>query len=483
MLSLIPSSGRGCANTSFQLLRGQHDKLARQLAPLRAIDPLQMLPLELAEMTIKYLEFRHIVSVLIVSFYYILTLGSGLLRVSKMWLELLISMPGLWVDLDFSTAKKPVSLGAVRKYIKRGHGTTTRVTLDRFGSNAERIPRYVATRCRKLNDLIIPGGLIGASILEAAPCASSLRTLIISKACQVSCDVVSQLLSHCPNLERAEFQSVSSASSRIARWEVDMPKLRTLTLDTPKIVERRGNGNFILALDTLLIKIPNIHTLSVQGWTVLPKPPLPGQSVDFSNLHQLQDLDISRLRAIMPPQLPSTIRTIAMAHCNNVPRIHRVSLVDFDLPQMVRLSLAGWSELSVGDLQACLAPSKGKVTHLDIGGCIALSSANLKEIVAHGYLDGVEELILKSCNLDDEIAMLMARNIPRLRNLDLACTKITGVGVKALVIRLEGKLEQLCLDGCHSTNIDAVELARGMGVKVAFGFPDPLSGGRRITQR
>lgn len=157
--------------------------------------------------------------------------------------------------------------------------------------------------------------------------------------------------------------------------------------------------------------------------------------------------------------------------------------MDFDLPQMTRLSLAGCFELSLVDLQACLLPSKGKVTHLDIGGCIALSSANLKELITHGYLEGIEDLVLKSCNIDDEIAMFIARNLPRLKNLDLACTKITGVGVKALVVGLEGKLEHLCLDGCHSTSIDAVELARALGVKVAFGFPDPLSWGRRITQR
>ena len=51
-----------------QLLRGQHDKLARQLAPPKAIDPLQILPLELVEMTMKYLEFSHIVLVLNVLF-------------------------------------------------------------------------------------------------------------------------------------------------------------------------------------------------------------------------------------------------------------------------------------------------------------------------------------------------------------------------------------------------------------------------------
>ena len=388
-------------------------------------------------------------------------------------------MPGLWSDLDFSTAKRPVNLGAVRKYIKRGNGTTTRVTLDRFGAYAEKVPRYVTTRCRGLKDLRISGGLIGASILEAAPCASSLETLIISKACQISCDGVSQLLSHCPNLERAEFQSVSAAENRTTRWEADMSKLRTLTLDAPKAARRRGNT--MLALETLLTKIPNIRTLSVQGWVVAHG--FQAQCIDFSNLHQLQHLDISRLNAILPPQLPSTIRAIAMAACNPFPGIQGVDFADFDLPEMTRLSLAGWPGLSLSDLQACLLPAKGKVTQLDIGGCITLSSASLKELITQGYLEAAEDLVLRSCNVDDEIATLIARNLFRLKNLDLACTRITGVGVKALVIGLEGKLEHLCLDGCHSTNIDAVELARATGVKVAFGFPDPLSGGRRIRQR
>lgn len=407
-----------------------------------------------------------------------LILDSGLLRVSKSWLQLLTSMPSLWSNLDLSAAKKPVTLGAVRKYIKRSNGTTTRVTLDRFGSNAEKIPRYVATRCKVLEDLRIPGGLIGSSILEAAPCTSNLKTLIISRSCQVSCDTASQLLRHCPNLERAEFHSVSSAESRPARWEVDMPKLRTLILDTPIVIRRHGKP--VLALDTLLTKISGINTLSVQGWFV--PPTLAVQELDFSNLHQLQHLNISGLIATLPPQLPSTLRTLSMTNCDCFPRTQGVSFANFDLPQMIRLSLAGWSTLSLGDLQACLIPSKGKVMHLDIGGCIALSSANLKELITHGYLEGIEDLVLKSCNMDDEVAMLIARNLRRLKNLNLACTKITGVGVKALIIGLEGKLEHLCLDGCRFTNIDAVELARAMGVKVAFGFPDPLSGGRRIKQ-
>ena len=394
-------------------------------------------------------------------------------------MQLLNSMPRLWSDLNFSAARKPVNLGAVRKYIKRANGSTNRITLDRFGSNSEKIPRYVATRCRSLNYLKISGGLIGASILEAAPCALNLKTLIISKACQISCSVVSQLLQHCPNLERAEFQSISIVKMETPKFEVDMPKLRTLTLDTPK--GGKGLRLPILELDMLLINIPNIHTLSIQGWMILL--PVSGTYLDFSNLHQLEELNISYATAELPPQLPSTVRTIAMANCNTGPRNQGVSFTSLDFPKIVRLSLAGWSELSLSDLHACLIPGKGKVTHLDLSGCISLSNIDLKQLITHGYLEGAEDLVLKSCNIDDEIAVLIARNLPRLKKLDLANTRITGVGVKALVVGLEGKLEHLCLDGCYSTNIDAVDLARALGVKVAFGFPDAVSGGRRIKQR
>ena len=395
---------------------------------------------------------------------------SGLLRVSKTWSQLLTSMPGLWSDLDFSTAKKPVTLGAVREYVKRGNGTTTRIILDRFGSNAEKIPRYIATRCRELKDLRLSGGLIGASILEAVPCISSLKTLIVSEPCQMSCDVASQLLTRSLNLERAEFQINTYAKNRPVRWEVDMPNLRTLKLDT----SHRSNP---LALPTLLNRIPNVHTLSVQGWSVPSS--LTAQAVDFSKLHQLQNLDISRLNMSLPLHFPSTLRSFAVKDCY----FPRISFADLDLPHLIRLSFAGWSGFSLTELQACLTPNKGKLTHLDMGSCIELSNANIKEIITQNYLEGIEDLVLNSSNVDDEIAILLARNLPRLQKLDVANSKITGVGVKALVVGLQGKLEHLCLDGCYSTNIDAVMLAREMGVKVAYGFSNPLRGARKIRQR
>lgn len=394
---------------------------------------------------------------------------SGLLRVSKTWSQLITSMPGLWSDLDFSTAKKPVTLGAIRKYIEQGNGTTSRVILDRFGSSAGKIPRYIATRCRWLKDLRISGGLIGASIVEAVPCISSLKTLIVSGACQISCDVASQLLSRSLNLERAEFEIAIQVKYRPVSWKVDMPKLRTLKLDT-------SHPQNYFALPTLIDRIPNIHTLSVQGWIVVNwSTP---QVIDFSKLHQLQDLDISRITMDTPLNFPPTLRSFLLTKCLIL--FPGINFAVLNLPHMMRLSLAEWDKLSLSELQTWLIPNKGKLTYLDIGGCVSLSNANIKEIITQNYLEGIEELVLKSCNIDDEIAILMASNLPRLRKLNVANSKITGVGVKALLVGLKGKLQHLCLDGCYSTNIDAVNLARGMGVKVAYGFPDKLKGGRRI---
>ena len=395
---------------------------------------------------------------------------SGLLRVSKTWSQLLTSMPGLWSDLDFSTAKKPVTLRAVREYVKWGNGAHTRIILDRFGSSVEKISRYIATRCRRLKDLRLSGGLIGTSMLEAVPCISSLKTLIISEPCQMSCDVASQLLACSLNLERAEFQIDSHAKNGLVRWEVDMPNLRTLKLDT-------SYQNNLLALPTLLNRIPNVHTLSVQGWLVPSS--LTAQAIDFSKLHQLQNLDISRLFMCLPLHFPSSLRSFVAKECH----FPTSSFADLDLPHLIRLSFAGQHGLSLSELQACLIPNKGKLTHLDIRGCVGLSNANIKQIITLNYLEAVEDLVLNSCNVDDEIAILLARNLPRLQKLDVTNSRITGVGIKALVVGLQGKLEHLCLNGCSSTNIDAVRLAREMGVKVAYGFPNPLRGGRRIRQR
>jgi hypothetical protein len=53
-----------------------------------------------------------------------------------------------------------------------------------------------------------------------------------------------------------------------------------------------------------------------------------------------------------------------------------------------------------------------------------------------------------------------------IRHLDLSTTWVTGVGIRALVTTLKGRLERLDVSQCRHLHQDAVEWARDQGVEV-----------------
>ena len=49
------------AKLANQSLRGMYGKLAAKMSPLKAVDPIQVLPVELAQMILEYLNFNNVV--------------------------------------------------------------------------------------------------------------------------------------------------------------------------------------------------------------------------------------------------------------------------------------------------------------------------------------------------------------------------------------------------------------------------------------
>lgn len=78
-------------------------------------------------------------------------------------------------------------------------------------------------------------GFTGSSMIEAAPLARNLTTLIVSLNCDITLDAVTRLLSLCEKLERAEFHSIYS-SGAVAQWQIGS-KLRTLALKAAQGLE------------------------------------------------------------------------------------------------------------------------------------------------------------------------------------------------------------------------------------------------------
>ena len=399
-----------------------------------------------------------------------------LTRVSKSWQQLLFSTPGLWNNIDLLGANKPVSRGAFRRYMKTSRGLVTRVTLDKFGTNHDSILSYLAERCKSLQELTIPAGLIGASLLKAVDLAPNLKSIVISFQCQISLDTVTHVLSKCRGLERAEFWNVKSGRF-LQLWEGDLPMLRALILNGS--MENKYSRS-IPGMNVLMKKINNIVDLSLQNWFI--RPNYSQATADFSCLAKLQNLKIARLGTAVVPQLPPSLRTLLMEeNCYTRPLSHNSA--HHDLPYLVHLSMAGWHNLTFVELLSWLESSKGKITRLDISDCFMLQSDNFQELVQLGYLDQVEELNLNKSSVDDAAVTLLSRRASSLKSLELARTKISGIGVKALVTGLPGKLKYLNLSDCRSTSVDAVDFARSRGVTVSYSFADAAGKGKKVTLR
>ena len=223
--------------------------------------------------------------------------------------------------------------------------------------------------------------------------------------------------------------------------------------------------------DSLIPMITNIESLVLQNWSeniFASAPPL-----DLSTLRQLQHLDLTALGPVLFPKLPSSLRTLIISDWHSCAFDNPVSqrhIGEANLERLTNLSV-GCGFLS-GDLLKILKPNKGKTTTLNLFHCTNLQYNDLIELVDSDYLTDVVDLTLRALPVDDHIAELLASQSCALQSLDVGHTKITGVGVKSLLLKEGCKLKQLNLKGCHSVGIDAVEWARAQGVSITFTFPE-----------
>jgi len=112
------------------------------------------------------------------------------------------------------------------------------------------------------------------------------------------------------------------------------------------------------------------------------------------------------------------------------------------------------------------------------------SREQLPSLVTSGCLSEVVDLRLSNAELTDSIAESIAKCCPRLRTFEASHNpKLTGVGVKALMLKEGDKLIKLNIDYCGGVGIDAVEFARSMGAEVKFSLADSLRSVKRINLR
>lgn len=130
--------------------------------------------------------------------------------------------------------------------------------------------------------------------------------------------------------------------------------------------------------------------------------------------------------------------------------------------------LTDFTDLTLNGLLSLLSASKGKLESLNIESCAQLEPKDINRLVESSYLEEVTRLTLCKLSINDSTAELVAQKLPSLKNIDLSLTRVTGIGVKALVLKPHSKLERLVLTGCLLDR-DVIDFAIAHGITVDHG--------------
>ena len=371
------------------------------------------------------------------------------------------SSPNLWLNLDFSRARRAVLLEAVKNYVKRGNGLATRCVLPPLTNLCCSMPRYITSRCKGLQDLTLSAGTVGSNFLSAATLAPNLKTLIIGPHCQISGSYIHELLDRCQNLERAEFHACVP-TRRDMLWGITMKNLLSLVLNA---AETHRIAWHVLHVDRLILKIPNICSLVLQYWKLSCDSVPPPQRFNLTALKNLETLDLRNSDFGYIWKLPASIKKIDVSNCLG----GAFDFSDGYLKNLTWLALTGpcW-DLGRICLNQVYHANTGKMTHLYAKGSM-FPGMSWATLIESGALKNLQVLNLDDCGIADDVAVSIAHHCTALKSLSVSCSKVTGIGIRALCTFAQD-LEYICLDYCVCCNVDAVEWARAKGVRVSFKY-------------
>ena len=157
------------------------------------------------------------------------------------------------------------------------------------------------------------------------------------------------------------------------------------------------------------------------------------------------------------------------------------NLLNNSLTSLTSLSMSNVHHLDLNNLQKLLEPNRGNLEELDVKGCLLLDAAPLLFLGELGYLKKIASLEV-GCgdDIDDRCIESLIKHTPRLRKLTLAYTRVTGVGIKAIALKPQDKLEHLVLQHCLNISPDALDYVRAKGVKVDFLNEDTSRKSRKV---
>jgi F-box/TPR repeat protein Pof3 len=409
-------------------------------------------------MILEYLTFRHMVNCM---------------RVSKGWRDYIANLHRLWMHLDLSGARRPVSRKFVDKAVRRSENRLTRLTIHRF--EHVDVLKNVAKVCRDLTELefISLPHTMASTLIDIVACAPKLEKFVVRP--DITLDTASQILNTRPTLQHVGFPAVKPPRYSAA-WKGPFPVLAAFHLHFTDAAIWTN-----LSLDTLLPLTPVLKTLDLgnvhysPGWVENHL-----SNVPLTTLH----LKLTQCRHPIPA-LPATLQRLSIESTGPAIQLsdETLYLQTSNLPALTHLSLINFSNLDPARLSEFLDPSEPEpaapLTSLSLAGLFADTCPSLAQLLLSSpriLTPSLSHLHVATLPVtDDEIEALVAR-APGLISVDVSRTNITGAGVKMLVDGCPG-LKSVKADGCvRISGRDVVEWARRRGVWVSARMEEGRGG-------
>lgn len=199
---------------THQALRQAHDDLQSELSPHNSVDPLTVLPRELAEQVLQYLSFRQLIKSCLVS---------------KGWTDFIRSCPDLWSHLDLGGARRKVKNSFISRAINTARSKLRNATLDNL-FDFDKALTAVVRNCPLEELKLLRTGRQGQNLALILQHAKMLKSLDIQEATDVGDNTLAEiLLSGAARLEVIRCDKHTEIARPIFR-EASFPRLRELEI-------------------------------------------------------------------------------------------------------------------------------------------------------------------------------------------------------------------------------------------------------------